>query len=338
MVTTRRSAKADQAGVTLRAAAAQRQQRRRDTARQRREAAAESRASTVGSAAITGVYRDMLVEAGVQSAATRRNTQVNIEEPREPSEPPLKKLKRPGEKQSAPVRHHGSDDDDDDVEFEDIAIPEPVIQTRDRDSEDDDDDSEDEAEDEDAPALADVRVPGGPTTPSTAPKSVPLPAALASEAPPQTLELNLSIHDTAVEILRSRIGKGGRGARSGKAPSNRRKPLTKAERMRRADVHKMHVLCLLAHAARRNSWCSSPKVQAALRPLLTDKMVAYLNPGSNLSQFGQTESLKNGLQQAAVKFKTRFSIMERGLRRSLWAETPDQLTDVGIPWTRVYIV
>jgi xeroderma pigmentosum group C-complementing protein len=60
-------------------------------------------------------------------------------------------------------------------------------------------------------------------------------------------------------------------------------------------------------------------------------MVKFLNPPSNASQFGRTESLKKGLQEVATMFKAKYSITERGLRRALWAEDESQLQDYQLP-------
>ena len=43
----------------------------------------------------------------------------------------------------------------------------------------------------------------------------------------------------------------------------------------------------------------------------------------------KTESLKKGISEAKELFKTRYSITERGLKRALWAETEEQLKNVG---------
>ncbi|RDA84324.1 hypothetical protein CP532_4787 [Ophiocordyceps camponoti-leonardi (nom. inval.)] len=110
-----------------------------------------------------------------------------------------------------------------------------------------------------------------------------------------------------------------------KSPGDRRRPITKEEKARRIDIHRTHLLCLLSHAARRNHWCNDAKVQETLRPLLSAKTIGYLTPGAHLPQFGQAESLKRGLQQAEDMWKTKFEVRERGLRRALWAEDPEQL-------------
>jgi xeroderma pigmentosum group C-complementing protein len=131
------------------------------------------------------------------------------------------------------------------------------------------------------------------------------------------LELNLSAEKAA--------------ASPSKRGAERRRPITREERERRTHIHQTHLLCLLSHVARRNHWCNDAKVKEYLRPHLSDKTVTYLNPGTNLSQFGRTESLKNGLQQANAMWKTKFEITERGLRRALWTENPEYLRDVCIP-------
>ena len=41
---------------------------------------------------------------------------------------------------------------------------------------------------------------------------------------------------------------------------SRRRPATPAERKAKLDVHKMHVLCLLAHVHLRNHWCNDEEV------------------------------------------------------------------------------
>jgi len=211
------------------------------------------------------------------------------------SEPPLKRPKRPGHKSegkrpAAPEKAE-SEDEEDDVEFEDVEIPAPVIQTRELDSEDEDDDE----------ILF---------------EDVDLVDAVADDAeedkPKGVLELNL----------------GAQQAPKTPQKADRRKALSKAERHQRVEVHQMHVLCLMAHAARRNHWCNDEVVQDTLRPLLTDEMIGRLHPRASLNQFGRTESLKAGLQQVSARFRERFDITERGVRRALWAEKSEHLQNV----------
>lgn len=195
-----------------------------------------------------------------------------------------------------------SDEDDEDVEFEDVEIPKPTLQTTYRDSSDEESEEDVQFEDVDLGAIS-------------------LNEGQAEEKS-DTLELNLTAAKEALAPSR-RI-------------ADRRKPISKEEKECRFDIHRTHLLCLLAHAEKRNHWCNDPVVQANLRPLLTAKIVQWLNPGSHLTQFGQTESLKKGLEMLMDRFQQRFTITERGLRRSLWAEDVKQLEDVCRPLTNQY--
>ncbi|KAJ3954416.1 hypothetical protein N0V92_009086 [Colletotrichum tropicale] len=226
----------------------------------------------------------MLLEAG---AGTGPSTPA-------PSEPPLKKLKRPGEKTARvdpPKAPEPDEDDDEDIEFEDVALPPPIFQTMERDS--DEEESEDDIEFEDVDLGAvhpDVEV----------------------TEEPKKLTLNLSAHTPTTPAT--------------KKGADRRKPISKEERERRITVHRTHLLCLMLHCALRNRWCDDGEVQKSMRSLLTKKIVNYLNPSSDLPQFGQTQSLKTGLEQAGSIFKAKFHVTEKGLRRALWAEDPEHIS------------
>jgi len=257
---------------------------------------------------IPNIYREMLSEA----RSTRSTRSTPRPPPEEPPEPPPKRQKRPGEKtspkslKSTPKKEakppkeenhndvHDDDDDDDDIEFEDVAIPAPTVQTMRRDDSDSDSD-----EDEDA-ILEELGV---------APSS-----AVPASRPSEELNLNLTTEKAVISSNRA---------------AERKKLVGREEMRRRGDVHKVHLLCLLAHVERRNRWCNDPEVQRALRPLLTTRITGQLNPRPNLIQFGRSESLKKGLQEASAAFKSSFKITERGLRRALWPEDEEQLKDVG---------
>ena len=239
------------------------------------------------------IYQDMLAEAGVAS-------QQEDGLPR-----PLKRRRagpKPGEDRprgeassAGRSQDNGDEDEGEDLEFEDVALPPPTVQTMERDSEEEDEDIVFEDVDFTAPLNDDTSM------------------AQATK----DLELNLSAEKAA--------------ASPSKRGAERRRPITREERERRTHIHQTHILCLLSHVARRNHWCNDSIAQEYLRPHLSDKTVAYLNPGTNLSQFGRTESLKNGLQQANAMWKTKFEITERGLRRALWAENPEYLREVCMP-------
>ncbi|KAL7810022.1 hypothetical protein V8C44DRAFT_123326 [Trichoderma aethiopicum] len=253
------------------------------------------------------IYQQMLAEAGVSAPAAssperplKRRREAASSQSRAVSEKaePARSLmvgeasRAKAEKPADGDEEEEGQEDDDEMEFEDVAIPEPTVQTLELDSDDEEDD-EDEAL-----QFEDVQF------------NMPLANEDSGSQEPQELELNLSAQKSAM---------------TSKQGADRRKPLTKEERERRIDIHKTHLLCLLTHVAKRNHWCNDAQVQEFLRPHLTDKMVQYLTPGTNLSQFGRTESLKNGLKLVADMWKAKFEITERGMRRALWAEKVEDL-------------
>jgi len=112
--------------------------------------------------------------------------------------------------------------------------------------------------------------------------------------------------------------------------STRRRVVSKAERVTRLEIHRMHILCLLSHLERRNDWCNDSDVQTSLRPLLDKKVMTFLRPKSDMSQFGRAESLKRGLEQAAIMWRKKFKITARGMRRALWADSEADLENVSL--------
>jgi xeroderma pigmentosum group C-complementing protein len=207
------------------------------------------------------------------------------------------------EKELLPSAGGNEDEDDEDIEFEDVPLPAPTVQTMLRDSEEEDDGEEDEEEE-----MQFENIDFG---------ALDLVSSSSADDASQGLDLNLTLQQAAMA--------------PGKRAVDRRKPATNEEKERRVHVHKMHVLCLLCHVSMRNRWCNDVKVQAALRPLLTAKVVKFLNPASNVSQFQRTETLKKGLQEVATMFKTKYSVTERGMRRALWAEDEEQLRNYELP-------
>ncbi|CAM1501883.1 Fc.00g038670.m01.CDS01 [Cosmosporella sp. VM-42] len=274
--------------------------------RKRTVARASSRRNAAGAQPTRGqIYQDMLAEAGVNAVNSS------------PPERPLKR-RRPGSRreEKAPVKvshdeassseapqygqlvpGDGEDDDDEDIEFQDVVLPEPTMQTMELESDDEEENEDIQFEDVDFGA--------------------PLKDLGSTSQQPKDLELNLTAQKSTAEQIRK--------------ATEKRKPISQEERKRRIEIHKAHLVCLLSHVARRNHWCNDAKVQDYLRPHLTDKVVTYLNPGTSLSQFGRTESLKNGLKQTDAMWKTKFEVTERGLRRALWAEEVEHLKDYEPP-------
>lgn len=239
------------------------------------------------------IYQEMLADAGV--AAHEPATPERPLKRRKPGS--AEKEKPPGVSRVAATGDEADDTDDDkELELEDVVLPTATVQTMERES----DDEEDEDDDDDI-QFEDVDF------------TSPFKDHDATTEQAQELHLNLTAQAATTPA---------------RDPKERRKPITREEKDRRIAIHKMHLVCLLSHVSRRNHWCNDARVQDALRPHLTDKVAAYLTPGSHLPQFGRAESLKNGLQQAASMWKAKFEVTERGLRRALWAGEVQHLEDV----------
>ncbi|KAL1954317.1 hypothetical protein VTO42DRAFT_1391 [Malbranchea cinnamomea] len=110
----------------------------------------------------------------------------------------------------------------------------------------------------------------------------------------------------------------------------RRKPVTGAEKKRRLDVHKMHILCLLSHVRMRNRWCNDEEVQKALKRILPKHIIMLLNPKPEMSQFTRSTTFADGLKQAAETFRRRFKITAPGMRRPYWLQNPQTAKDSSV--------
>ncbi|KAJ5662092.1 uncharacterized protein N7477_009708 [Penicillium maclennaniae] len=110
-----------------------------------------------------------------------------------------------------------------------------------------------------------------------------------------------------------------------KKPAQRRKPVTAAEKKIRMDVHKVHLLCLLAHVNLRNRWCNDELVQSHLKRMLPKRVIALLNPDEDKPPYSRSTTFIDGLNEAGEIFSRRFRVNKLGLRRSHWAEDQDKL-------------
>ncbi|CAI7658250.1 unnamed protein product [Penicillium glandicola] len=105
----------------------------------------------------------------------------------------------------------------------------------------------------------------------------------------------------------------------------RRKPLTGAERKARLDVHKCHILCLLAHVQLRNMWCNDEELQEFMKKTLSRKVVALLHPDEDKPHYSRSTTFMDGLNQAGDAFARRFQVTKPGMKRAHWAEDESQL-------------
>lgn len=250
---------------------------------------------------VPDVYRDMLAEA--------------IPTQSEVPERPLKKRRvgmrgavvpasESGQSRPPAAESHDGDEDDENVEFEDIATSPKVFG--------------DEGSDEDANKLQ-----------QTAYRDSDEETTDESDAEVDTVWENIDFNmkdDEPARDLELNLTRPAPQRQLTTTP--RRKALTQADKNFRLDIHKLHILCLLSHVERRNKWCSNSIIQDSLYPLLSKKMLDFLRPRKDLSQFSQADSLKRGLDMAAVIWRTKFQITKRGMRRALWADNEDDIKNV----------
>ena len=103
----------------------------------------------------------------------------------------------------------------------------------------------------------------------------------------------------------------------------RRKPVTKAEREFRLDVHKWHLLSLLVHLAMRNKWCDDETVQRTLKPLVPRKTISQLHPDDSYSQVKRKVSFDQAIQAICETWRAQWKVTAPGMRRAYWRESLD---------------
>ncbi|OCK86627.1 Rad4-domain-containing protein [Cenococcum geophilum 1.58] len=103
----------------------------------------------------------------------------------------------------------------------------------------------------------------------------------------------------------------------------RRKGVTAADKRRRLDIHKVHLLCLLYHVHLRNAWCNDDGAQNILRKLPSPKMLSDLIPNPEHTQAQAAKCFINGLQAIKTMWSSRFSITALGLHKPRWADSEE---------------
>ncbi|KAJ5717704.1 hypothetical protein N7488_003350 [Penicillium malachiteum] len=107
-----------------------------------------------------------------------------------------------------------------------------------------------------------------------------------------------------------------------KKVSTKRKPLTAAERTRRLQFHKFHLVGLLFHVAWRNQWCNDHPSQQFLKERIQTRVAAMLRPSRTQAQPAREQSkiFRNGVTQVASQLRDEFLILKKGLSRAHWEE------------------
>jgi xeroderma pigmentosum group C-complementing protein len=100
----------------------------------------------------------------------------------------------------------------------------------------------------------------------------------------------------------------------------RRRAITSVDKKKRLYIHKMHVLCLLYHVYRRNSWCNDLRVQTTLRKLVPPKTLLNLVPNPDLTQYSASKRFVDGMNELKVLWSKRFKLTAQGMSKPKWAE------------------
>ncbi|KAF1984941.1 Rad4-domain-containing protein [Aulographum hederae CBS 113979] len=103
--------------------------------------------------------------------------------------------------------------------------------------------------------------------------------------------------------------------------------LTKKTRL---DVHKMHVMCLMAHAYIRNSWCNDGKTQEILRKRVDATTKSQLTTPEKFSTFDRVNIFKGAIFTISDAWRAKFRVISTGTQKSSWW-AKDGLDAVSLP-------
>ncbi|KAF2749831.1 Rad4-domain-containing protein [Sporormia fimetaria CBS 119925] len=113
------------------------------------------------------------------------------------------------------------------------------------------------------------------------------------------------------------------GEKPGERPKgkSKRPGINSAERRRRIDIHKMHIVCLLYHAHQRNTWCNDGKAQQVLRKLPSAKILTKLIPSPELPQWEGSKKFLDGLKDLNALWAKSFSVTALGMHKPRWLDS-----------------
>lgn len=107
-----------------------------------------------------------------------------------------------------------------------------------------------------------------------------------------------------------------------KGKLSRRYPSTAIARKVRFEIHKLHLLCLMAHVSIRNRWCSDDEVARILQPV-KQRFRGNVHPRSSSAQIQRTRVLLEGLEAVSDLWSNSYKITSRGLSKPKWYTAED---------------
>jgi len=113
---------------------------------------------------------------------------------------------------------------------------------------------------------------------------------------------------------------GNKSTDPGTKKKARRRAITSVDKKRRLDIHKMHLLCLLYHVHRRNTWCNDRRVQSTLRKIVPSKTLSALIPDPDITQYSASKRFIDGMNELKSLWSKRFNLTAQGMYKPRWAE------------------
>ena len=102
--------------------------------------------------------------------------------------------------------------------------------------------------------------------------------------------------------------------------TQRRKPVSKAERDYRLNVHKAHLLLLLLNLQQRRAWCENEDIQAILKPLIPSKLRNMLHVSEDKPAYQRMYAFNKALEEICAIWRDEYEITGPGMRRAYWKE------------------
>ena len=110
--------------------------------------------------------------------------------------------------------------------------------------------------------------------------------------------------------------------------TQRRKPVNKAERDYRLNVHKAHLLLLLVNLQLRRAWCEDEDIQAILKPLIPSKLRNMLHISEDKQAYQRMYAFNKALEEICAIWRDEFEITGPGMRSAYWREDTDAMRAV----------
>lgn len=94
-----------------------------------------------------------------------------------------------------------------------------------------------------------------------------------------------------------------------------RRKITAVDRKIRLEVHKLHLLCLMAHVSRRNRWCNNKQVQVILiyfHYTVVSRLICSGKPLASIPRWHPNLQFESG--PTTLPVRTKYKVLERSHR------------------------